>query len=150
MRRTGGVFYWQWRGPAPEDFGALGLAVRFLVNVAALWVAQALVRGFDINGVSALAFGAVIFGVVNAFIRPVVAMFSCAITCATLGLFTLIINAAMLGLTAWIAGKFDLAFHVDGFIAALLGALVISVVSTLLSRWADRNVLRRGPFGDSW
>ena len=150
MRRTGGVFYWQWRGPAPEDFGVLGLAVRFLVNVAALWVAQALVRGFDINSVSALVFGAVIFGVVNAFIRPVVAMFSCAITCATLGLFTLIINAAMLGLTAWIAGKFDLAFHVDGFIAAVLGALVIAVVSTLLSRWADRNVLRRSRSDDSW
>jgi len=150
VRRTGGVFYWQWRGPAPEDFGVLGLAVRFLVNVAALWVAQALVRGFDINSVSALVFGAVIFGVVNAFIRPVVAMFSCAITCATLGLFTLIINAAMLGLTAWIAGKFDLAFHVDGFIAAVLGALVIAVVSTLLSRWADRNVLRRSRSDDSW
>ena len=150
MRRTGGVFYWQWRGPAPEDFGVLGLAVRFLVNVAALWVAQALVRGFDINSVSALVFGAVIFGLINAFIRPVVAMFSCAITCATLGLFTLIINAAMLGLTAWIAGKFDLAFDVDGFIAAVLGALVIAVVSTLLSRWADRNVLRRSRFDGSW
>jgi putative membrane protein len=60
----------------------------------------------------------------------------------TLGLFTLIINTAMLGLTAWIAGKFDLAFHVDGFIAAFLGALVISLVSTLLSRWATSSILR--------
>ena len=150
MRRSGGVFYWQWRGPAPDDFGALGLIVRFLVNVAALWLAQALVRGFDIDSVGALAFGAIIFGVVNAFIRPVVAMFSCLITCATLGLFTLIINAAMLGVTAWIAGKLGLAFHVDGFIAAFLGALVISVVSTLLSRWANRNVLRSGRLDDGW
>ncbi len=150
MRRSGGVFYWQWRGPAPDDFGILGLVVRFLVNVAALWLAQALVRGFDIDSAGALAFGAIIFGLVNAFIRPVVAMFSCLITCATLGLFTLIINAAMLGLTAWIAGKLGLAFRVDGFIAAFLGALVISVVSTLLSRWADRNVLRSGRSDDSW
>ncbi len=150
MRRSGGVFYWQWRGPAPEDFSPLGLAVRFLVNVAALWLAQALVRGFDIDSAGALVFGAIIFGVVNAFIRPVVAMFSCVLTCATLGLFTLIINAAMLGLTAWIAGQLGLAFRVDGFIAAFLGALVISVVSTLLSRWADRNVLRPSRPDDIW
>jgi len=150
VRRPGGVFYWQWRGPDPGDFGALGLAVRFLINVAALWLAQALVRGFDIDSAGALVFGAIIFGLVNAFIRPVVAMFSCVLTCATLGLFTLIINTAMLGLTAWIAGKFDLAFHVDGFTAAFLGALVIAVVSTILSRWADRNVLRPSRFDDGW
>jgi putative membrane protein len=150
VRRQGSVFYWEWRGPEPEDFGALGLAVRFLVNVAALWFAQFLIRGFDIDSVPALAFGAIIFGVVNAFIRPVVAMFSCLLTCATLGLFTLIINTAMLGLTAWIAGKFDLAFRVDGFVAAFLGALVISIVSTLLSRWADENVLRPSRPQDRW
>ena len=150
MRRSGGIFFWQWRGPAPEDFDASALLVRSLVNVAALWLARALVRGFDIDSAGALIFGAIIFGLVNAFIRPVVAMFSCGLTCATLGLFTLIINAAMLGLTAWIAGKFDLAFEVDGFIAAFLGALVIAVVSTLLSRWADRNLPRRGPFDDGW
>ena len=140
--RRGTFLYWQWRRPRSEDFGVLGLAVRFLVNVAALWVAQALVRGFSIDGAGALIFGAVIFGLVNALIRPVVAMFSCLLTFFTLGLFTLIINTAMLGLTAWIAGKFSLDFRVDGFIAAFLGALVISVISTLLSRWATEHVLR--------
>jgi putative membrane protein len=150
MRRRGSVFYWEWRAPAPQDFGVLGLAVRFVVNVAALWFAQLIVHGFDINSAAALGFGAVIFGVVNAFIRPVVKMFSCLLTCATLGLFTLIINTAMLGLTAWIAGKFGLAFHVDGFVAAFLGALVISVVSTMLSRWADANVLRPSRPDDAW
>jgi len=149
--RQGGFFVWQWRPPRSEDFGALGLIVRFLVNVAALWVAQALVRGFSIDGAGALIFGAVIFGVINAVIRPVVAMFSCLLTLLTLGLFTLIINTAMLGLTAWIAGKFDLDFRVDGFIAAFLGALVISCVSTILSAWARAHVLppSRGD-GDGW
>jgi putative membrane protein len=140
--RQGSFFVWQWRRPRSEDFGALGLVVRFLVNVAALWVAQALVRGFSIDGAGALIFGAIIFGVINALIRPVVAMFSCLLTLLTLGLFTLIINTAMLGLTAWIAGKFDLDFTVDGFIAAFLGALVISLVSTVLSAWAKEHVLR--------
>ena len=83
-----------------------------------------------------------LFGLINALIRPVVAMFSCLLTFLTLGLFTLIINTAMLGLTAWIAGKFDLAFRVDGFIAAFLGALVISLVSMILTKWATANILR--------
>jgi putative membrane protein len=140
--RDRGFFYWQWRRPSTEDFGLVGLVVRFLVNVAALWFAQLIIRGFSIDTAGALIFGAIIFGVVNAFIRPIVAMFSCLFTVLTLGLFTLIVNTAMLGLTAWIAGQLGLAFHVRGFIAAFLGALVISIVSTLLSRWADANVLR--------
>ncbi|MHB8377273.1 MAG: phage holin family protein [Dehalococcoidia bacterium] len=140
--RPGSFFYWEWRPPRTDDFGVLGLAVRFLVNVAALWVAQWLVRGFDITTPGALLFGAVIFGAVNALIRPLVAMFSCLLAVLTLGLFTLIINTAMLALTAWIAGKFGLAFHVDGFIAAFLGALVISLASTILSRWATESILR--------
>ena len=128
-------------GREREEFGAAGLAVRFLVNVAALWCAQWIIRGFDIDGLAALLFGAVIFGVINAFIKPVVAILSCPLTVLTLGLFTLVVNALMLGLTAWISGWFDLRFRVDGFIAAALGALVISLVSTGLSRWATRNVL---------
>ena len=90
----------------------------------------------------ALIFGAVIFGTINAFLKPIVSMLSCALTCATLGLFALIINTLMLALTAWIAGLFDLAFEVDGFWAAFLGALVISLTSTILGTWADRAILR--------
>ncbi|MEX2226538.1 MAG: phage holin family protein [Dehalococcoidia bacterium] len=141
MRRDNSSFYWEWRRPAPQDFGFIGLLVRFAVNVAALWVAQWLVRGFDIDSAGALVFGAIIFGVINAIIRPVLAFVTCLLTIITLGLFTLILNTLMLGLTAWTAGLFDLAFKVDGFIAAFLGALVISLVSTLLNWWATRNVL---------
>ncbi len=148
--RDRSFFYWEWRSPKAEDFGVLGLLVRFLVNVAALWFAQLIIRGFSIDSAGALIFGAIIFGVINAFIRPIVAMFSCLFTILTLGLFTLIINTMMLGLTAWIAGKFDLAFHVDGFIAAFLGALVISIVSTILSRWATENVLRPSRRPEVW
>lgn len=150
--RQGSVFYAEWKGPESEDFGALGLAVRFVINVAALWFSQLVIRGFDIDSLPALLFGAVIFGTVNAFLKPVVSMLSCALTCATLGFFALIINTLMLALTAWIAGKFDLAFEVDGFRAAFLGALVISLASTILSTWADRNILRPARSGatDRW
>ena len=151
MRRGGGGFYvFRWQTPQPKDFGVLGLVTRFVVNVAALWLAQALIPGFWIHGAAALVFGAIIFGVVNAFIRPAVAMFSCLLTVLTLGLFTLIINTAMLGLTAWIAGKLGLAFHVDGFWAAFFSAIIISVVSMVLTRWADENVLRGGGGDDMW
>jgi putative membrane protein len=148
--RRGAFYAFQWRSPRREDAGPLGRAGRFIVNGAALWLAQAVIPGFWINGAAALIFGAIIFGAVNAIIRPVVAIFSCLLTLLTLGLFTLIVNTAMLGLTAWIAGKFDLAFHVDAFWPAFFSAIIIAIVSTLLSRWADENVLRSGGDGGPW
>ncbi|MBI2723539.1 MAG: phage holin family protein [Chloroflexi bacterium] len=133
------VFRWP-LGPDPDVSGLAGLALRFLVNVAALWVAQWLVRGFYINTWAALLVGAAIFGAVNAILRPIVARFSCLFTLLTLGLFTLIINTLMLGITAWSARQFGLAFYVDGFWAGFFGALVISIASTLLSRWTGSAV----------
>ena len=128
--------------PRREDFGILGLAVRFVINVAALWISQALVTGFDVETPGALILGAAILGLINAFIKPIVPFISCPLTCLTLGFFLLIINAAMLGLTAWIASLFDISFEVDGFWAAFLGALVISVVSTILTMLADATILK--------
>jgi len=150
--RQGEVFYVQFHQPRREDFGLLGMAVRFVINVAALWLAQALVRGFDIESAPALVFGALIFGVVNAIIKPIVSFISCPLTCLTLGLFMLVINAGMLALTGWFAELFNLAFVVDGFWAAFLGALVIAAVGALLGTWADSAILRpsRDNNNDRW
>lgn len=149
--RDGNVFYVRFQQPKREDFGVLGMIVRFVINVAALWLAQALVTGFDIETAPALLFGALIFGVVNAFIKPIVSFISCPLTCLTLGFFLLIINGFMLVITEWIAGWFDLDFIVDGFWAAFLGALVIAVTSAILSTWADSAILRRSsPYDDNW
>jgi putative membrane protein len=76
---------------------------------------------------------AVIFGLVNAIVRPIVRLISIPLFILTLGLFTFVVNALMLLLTAWIGDQFDLAFKVDGFWSALLGALVISVVTFILN-----------------
>ena len=77
---------------------------------------------------------ALVLGLVNAFIRPIVSLLSCGLIVLTLGLFTLVINALMLWLASWIVTDLiGLSFHVDGFWSALLGALIISVVSLLMS-----------------
>lgn len=116
------------------------LILRILINAAALWVAALVLGGsFGIEGDwFTWAVVAVIFGLVNALIRPIVAFFSLPITCLTLGLFTLVINALMVLLTAWLSGIFGINMVVgDGFWnslwTALLAGVVISIVSFVLS-----------------
>ena len=122
----------------------VSLAIRLGINAAALWLASEWVRGFEIDGGLALAAMAVIFAVVNALITPVAHLVGCPFSCLTLGLFVLVINAAMLALSVWIAGWLDLDVEIDGFVAAFLAALLISVVSATLNilgrplRWALR------------
>jgi putative membrane protein len=117
-------------------------AIRIGINAAALWLASEWVRGFDIEGWQSLLATAAIFAVVNALIRPVAQLAGCPFTCLTLGLFVLVINAAMLALAVWIAGRFDLDVRIDGAIAALLAALLISAVSSVLSFFVGRPIRR--------
>ena len=79
----------------------VGLVFRLGINATALWLASRWVSGIEIDSWKALLGAAAIFGLVNALIRPVVMRLGCPLTCLTLGLFTLVINAAMLALTAW-------------------------------------------------
>lgn len=116
------------------------LGVRLGINAAALWLAADRVRGFEIEGWQSLLAAAAIFAVVNAVIKPVVDFVGLPATCLTLGFFHLVINTAMLALTAWIAGVFDFDVDIDGFLAAFLAALLVSFVSTLLSAFVGRPV----------
>ena len=116
----------------------LSLAIRLGINASALWLASTWVRGFEIDGWPSLLATAAIFGAVNAVIRPVAQLLGCPLSCLTLGIFALVINAAMLGLTIWIARAFDLAVHVDGFLAAFLAALTVSVASWLINAFVGR------------
>ena len=115
------------------------LIVRLLAGAVALAVAAALIEGISVGpGTTTeravtLLLVAVIFGLVNAIVRPIVRLISLPLFIITLGLFTFVVNALMLLLTAWIGDQFDLAFEVDGFWAALLGALVISVVTFVIN-----------------
>jgi len=108
--------------------------VRLLVNAAALWVATRIVPGVTYGGDWLPFLGvALVFGVVNAFIRPVAKVLTFPIIIVTLGIFALVVNGLMLELTAWLSDGLGLGFHVAGFWAAFWGALVVSIVSMLLS-----------------
>jgi putative membrane protein len=108
--------------------------VRLLISAAALWVATRIVPGVSYSGAFVyLLLVALIFGLLNALLRPILALLSCPLLILTLGLFTFVINALVLWLTGALSGKLGLGFHVSGFWAAFLGALVVSVVSFLLS-----------------
>jgi len=108
--------------------------VRLLVNAAALWVATALVPGVTYRGGSLPFLGvALVFGVVNATLGPVAKILTFPLIIVTLGIFALVINGLMLWLTSSLSEALGLGFQVRGFWAAFFGALVVSIVSTVLS-----------------
>jgi putative membrane protein len=108
--------------------------LRLLINAAALWVATRLVSGISYTGDGVSLFGvALVFGVLNVLIRPVLFFLSLPFLILTLGLFTLVLNAVMLLITSAASDALGLGFRVDGFAAAFLGGLVVSIVSFALS-----------------
>lgn len=107
---------------------------RLLINAAALWASTRLVSGISFNGDWRLLLAvALVFGVLNVCVRPVLMLLTLPFLVVTLGLFTFVLNAVMLWLTSVISDGLGLGFHVDGFGAAFVGALVVTVVSFMLS-----------------
>ena len=112
--------------------------VKTIANAAALAVAVWLLDKITLTGGStgekalALIVVALVFGLVNLLVKPIVQVLTFPLFILTLGLFTLVVNALMLLLTSWLADKLDLSFHVDGFWTAVLGGLIISIVSWAL------------------
>jgi len=107
--------------------------IRWFINAVALWVAVRLVGIEASTDLITIAGVALIFGLVNALIGPILRFLTCPLIILTLGLFTLVINALMLLLTSWVAGQLGLVFQVTDFWQAFIGALIISVVSFVLS-----------------
>lgn len=115
--------------------------IRVVITAIAVWAAASWVPGIavdvgDTGTAGAIAIYLVVGAVLalaNAYVKPVVTLLSLPLLILTLGLFYLVVNALMLGLTAWLTGWLDFGLIVDGFGAAVLGALVVSVVSMVLS-----------------
>ena len=106
------------------------IALRVIINGAALWVAARFIDGISLSDdIGSIVFVAIVFGLINAFIRPVVLVLTFPALLLTLGLFTLVVNAAMLGITAWLTDS----LAISGVVPAFLGALVITVISWALS-----------------
>lgn len=121
--------------------GAMSFLIKVIVNGVALWLTSLILNGIVFEDTSdttalVLTIGAVglIFGVLNAVIKPILFVLSLPVMVLTLGLFTFILNAIMLWLTSWVAGWFDLGFYVESFWwDAVLGALIITIISMILN-----------------
>src|SRR4051812_44666520 len=111
----------------------IAMVIRWLLLALAVWVAAKLIGGIQLNGWQRTLVGALILGLLNMYVKPAINLVALPLTILTLGLFLVVINAALLLLTSWIAGHIDwIHFHVDNFGAALLGAIVITLVGILL------------------
>ncbi|MEV0180271.1 phage holin family protein [Streptomyces sp. NPDC050625] len=119
--------------------------VKTIANAGALAVAVWLLDKITLTGdstgkkVGTLIVVALLFGLVNWLVKPIVKILTFPLFILTLGLITLVVNALMLMLTSWLSGKLDVGFHVDGFWTAVVGGLIISIVS-----WALNVVLPDG------
>jgi putative membrane protein len=124
----------------------LGILIRTLITGLGIWLAAYLVPGVSASSTSALVWAAIALGLINAFVRPILVVLTLPFTIVTLGLFLLVLNAAMLNLAGWFVDGFE----VVGFWSSVFGAMIISVVSGLCSRFIGPRgryevlVVRRG------
>jgi putative membrane protein len=118
----------------------MGILIRLAITAVALWISTLVIDGINVTAdtvlgeIGTLVAVAVIFGIVNAVLRPIIKVVGCAFYVLTLGLIAIVVNALLFMLTSTIADWFDLPFHVDGFWPeAVLGALLVGVVSWILN-----------------
>jgi putative membrane protein len=118
----------------------MGIIIRLAITAVALWISTLVIDGIRVETdsvpakIGTLLAVAVIFGLINAVLRPLIKTVGCAFYLLTLGLVALVVNGLLFMLTSWIAGEIDLPFHVDEFWPdAVLGALLVGVVSWLLN-----------------
>jgi len=114
--------------------------IRVLINGVAIWFATLILSGMEVVGGSSgwqnagiILLIALVFGIVNAIVKPIVALLSIPLYILTLGLFTIVVNALMLMLTAWITEATDWGLRINNFGTACWGAIIVSVVSLVLS-----------------
>jgi putative membrane protein len=112
-----------------------GFLIRIVIVAAGLWVASKLVPGVTINDAWSLVWAALILGIINAIVRPIIVILTLPLTILTLGLFLLVINAAMLSLVAWMLD----GMTVSGFWSAFFGAIVVSITGWVASGFIGDN-----------
>ncbi len=119
-----------WGRKATPAERLVAFILRWLITAAGVWVAARMVGGIHLEGARSTLLVALILGLLNAYLKPLMVIGTLPALLLSAGLFLIIINTALLGLTAWISGKFDaIHFAIDGFWSAFWGAVIISVVS---------------------
>ena len=121
-------------------FRAMGILIRLVITAVSLWISTLVIDGIHLTAGSALGkvgtllAVAVIFGIINAVLRPIIKTIGCGLYVLTLGLIALVVNGLLFLLVSWIAGKAGLPFHVDDFWpSAVFGALIVGIISWLLN-----------------
>lgn len=118
----------------------MNFLLRVIINAVAIWFATLVLSGLEVVGggdttttVIVFLVVALVFGIVNAVVKPIVKLLALPLYVLTLGLFTVIVNAAMLWVTSWLSQRTEYGLRIDNFGTAVLGALIISIVSFVLS-----------------
>lgn len=114
-------------------FAAVGLVIRVLINAVAIYLVAAIVPGIEVRGALAALGAGLVLGLINAIVRPVLLILTLPITLVTLGLFLFVLN----GLCLWLTSLVVKGFEVRGFWSAVLGALIVSVVSWILNAFVS-------------
>ena len=131
------------RKPTPREWLA-DFLIRGLIIAAGVWLAAQLIDGIRLEGWGSTIIVALILGALNAFMKPLLFWGTVLLSIATFGIFAVLLNTALLALTAWAAGQSnDIHFAIDGFWDALWGAVIISLVSLVLARFIDADRLAR-------
>ena len=119
------------------------MLIKLVVTAAAVWVATLLVPGIQLHAhttagkIGTLVVVALIFGIINAVLKPIAKTVGCLAYAATFGLISIVVNGLLFWLTSWVAGRLKVPFHITGFVAAVLGALIVGVVGWVLSLILD-------------
>ena len=120
------------------------LLVNWAITALAVWIAAELVDGMHLLGLKSILFVSLVLGLLNVYIKPILKLLTFPITLLTFGLFLIVINTGLLLLTEWIASKVDkISFVIDGYLPAIIGAVIISIVTFITTQIIDPKTLGR-------
>jgi len=121
------------------------ILIKLVFTAVAVWVATLLISGIQLHAhttagkITTLIVVALIFGVINAVLKPIAKTLGCLAYAVTFGLISIVVNGLLFWLTSWVAGKLSVPFHITGFVPAVLGALIVGIVGWVLSLVLDRD-----------
>ena len=130
--------------PETQQQRLIAFVIRWLITAVAVWAAAKLIDGIHLDGWKSTLVVALVLGLLNAYLKPLLTIGTFLFVVLTAGLFLIVINTILLALTAWFLGKFDsIHFAIDGFWDAFFGAVIISIVSFVLTRFIDPRKMAR-------